>query len=466
MKKLNILTFIVIAMLLIGVLVSCTPIDVGSSDGNGTTNDTTDNDSGIVLSFDTVYAYAKDAGYTGTMEELVEMFKGDSAYEIAVANGYTGTEAEWLATLIGAAGKDGKDGLDGINGKDGVNGEDGANGLDGITPHIGENGNWWIGETDTGVKAQGDKGEPGADGKGVINISKKSSGLTDIYTLTYSDGTTYDIVIDNGTNGITPHIESNGNWYLGENDTGVVASGEDGVGISGISKTTEGLVDSYIITYTNGTTYSFSLNNGINGKNGLTPEIGTNGNWWIGETDTGVKAQGDKGETGNGIASIDKASTGLVDTYTITYTNGETFVFSIANGVDGTTPHIGENGNWWIGDFDTGVKAGYTSEKVTVTFHPNGATFDNTSGLYVQVGENFTIELNKYDAIANLPLVEKAGYVFEGWKTGNKVTDGYWINGLSISIDLNLYASLWKNHNCIDNNSNHTCDVCNEQLSN
>ena len=29
---------------------------------------------------------------------------------------------------------------------------------DGITPHIGENGNWWIGMTDTKIKAQGAKG--------------------------------------------------------------------------------------------------------------------------------------------------------------------------------------------------------------------------------------------------------------------------------------------------------------------
>ena len=36
-----------------------------------------------------------------------------------------------------------------------------------------------------------------------------------------------------------------------------------------------------------------------NGKNGTTPTIGENGNWWIGDTDTGIKAQGDKGEKGN-----------------------------------------------------------------------------------------------------------------------------------------------------------------------
>ncbi len=43
-------------------------------------------------------------------------------------------------------------------------------GEDGITPHIGENGNWFIGETDTGIPAtgaqgpQGDKGDTGAQG--------------------------------------------------------------------------------------------------------------------------------------------------------------------------------------------------------------------------------------------------------------------------------------------------------------
>ena len=38
---------------------------------------------------------------------------------------------------------------------------DGAPGENGTTPHIGENGNWWIGDTDIGVRAQGPQGEPG-----------------------------------------------------------------------------------------------------------------------------------------------------------------------------------------------------------------------------------------------------------------------------------------------------------------
>lgn len=42
--------------------------------------------------------------------------------------------------------------------------------------------------------------------------------------------------------------------------------------------------------------------------------------------------QGPRGETGNGIANIEKTNTiGLVDTYTITFTNGTTFDFNVTN---------------------------------------------------------------------------------------------------------------------------------------
>ena len=46
----------------------------------------------------------------------------------------------------------------GEKGDKGDKGDNGTAGTDGQTPHIGDNGNWWIGTTDTGVKAQGDKG--------------------------------------------------------------------------------------------------------------------------------------------------------------------------------------------------------------------------------------------------------------------------------------------------------------------
>lgn len=72
---------------------------------------------------------------------------GKSAYEIAVEEGFSGTISEWLASLKGPSGEKGEDGQDGT------------------TPHIGGNGNWYLGERDTGVQAQGPKGNPGADGK-------------------------------------------------------------------------------------------------------------------------------------------------------------------------------------------------------------------------------------------------------------------------------------------------------------
>lgn len=45
---------------------------------------------------------------------------------------------------------------------DGAAGQDGAPGQDGITPTVGANGNWYVGQTDTGVAATG---HDGADGK-------------------------------------------------------------------------------------------------------------------------------------------------------------------------------------------------------------------------------------------------------------------------------------------------------------
>lgn len=53
---------------------------------------------------------------------------------------------------------------DGAKGADGSNGKPGATGADGVTPHIGDNGNWYIGSTDTGKPSRGVAGAKGADG--------------------------------------------------------------------------------------------------------------------------------------------------------------------------------------------------------------------------------------------------------------------------------------------------------------
>ena len=61
-------------------------------------------------------------------------------------------------------GKDGRDGTDGAPGRDGVDGQPGKDGTDGITPTIGDNGNWYLGGTDTGKPSRGADGATGATG--------------------------------------------------------------------------------------------------------------------------------------------------------------------------------------------------------------------------------------------------------------------------------------------------------------
>ena len=98
-------------------------------------------------------------------------------WEVSYDEGQTWTSLGVKAT--GADGQDGKDGTpgrDGVDGKDGAPGKDGADGKDGdkgdagrdgkdgLVPYIGANGNWWLGDTDTGVWAKGVKGDTGATG--------------------------------------------------------------------------------------------------------------------------------------------------------------------------------------------------------------------------------------------------------------------------------------------------------------
>lgn len=64
----------------------------------------------------------------------------------------------------GPQGPAGVPGKDGAPGKDGVDGKPGAAGADGATPHIGDNGNWYLGSTDTGKPSRGATGAPGKGG--------------------------------------------------------------------------------------------------------------------------------------------------------------------------------------------------------------------------------------------------------------------------------------------------------------
>mgnify|MGYP000775018585 CR=1 FL=1 len=112
--------------------------------------------SGFIADGDTSIPPTPDL-YTQLLKKLSEMQTGAngkdgrSAYEIAIENGFVGTVAEWLESLKGRDGIDGKDGLpgkdgkdgadglpgkDGTNGKDGLPGKDGRDGKDGVSPDL------------------------------------------------------------------------------------------------------------------------------------------------------------------------------------------------------------------------------------------------------------------------------------------------------------------------------------------
>jgi hypothetical protein len=80
-----------------------------------------------------------DKGDDGTTPQL--KIGEDNLWNVSYDNGET-----WVSLGVKATGDAGKDGEDGV------------------TPHIGENGNWWLGNTDTGVSAKGPKGDPGPQG--------------------------------------------------------------------------------------------------------------------------------------------------------------------------------------------------------------------------------------------------------------------------------------------------------------
>ena len=257
---------------------------------------------------------------------------------------YIGENGNWFVnnkdTGIPATGPAGQNGADGADGIDGVNGQDGT---DGSSPTIGENGNWWLGNTDTGIPATGAAGE-------------------------------------NGTNGETPFIGQNGNWWIGEVDTGIPAEGK-------------------------------------------TPEItiGSNGNWFINGEDTGLPSKGEDGskiEIRGGYWYIDGINTGVS-----------------AVGQDGSTPQItiGSNGNWFINGVDTGESA-VNLDYYTVTLDLNGGTVEDMMSF-----QN-TYTVREGHTIPKLPIPNKDSFEFLGWYTGLDQTSDRFTTTTQVYSDLNLTA--------------------------
>ncbi len=399
--------------------------------------------------------------------------------------------------VLGNDGKDGQDGKDGaqgpqgekgaagVNGKDGIDGkdgQDGADGQDGLTPYIGDNGNWWIGEKDTGIKAagtdgvngkdgqdgkdgvdgkdgkdgvdgkdgqdgkdgaqgpQGEKGETGADGKdgrdGVDGKDGKDGvngvGVSDVYIdedgnliVTLTDGSILNLGKVLGADGKDGVDGTNGK----DGKDGVDGKdGKDGTQGPQGEKGEKGDTGAQGPQGEKGADGVDGKDgqDGADGKDGLTPYIGDNGNWWIGETDTGIKAAGTDGVNGkdgingrdgvdgkdgkdgadgkdgvNGKDGVDgkdgtqgpqgekgeKGDTGAQGP------QGEKGADGVdgqdgADGQDGLTPYIGENGNWWIGETDTGIKAAGTNGKDGVDGKDGQDGVDGKDGLTPHIGEN------------------------------------------------------------------------------
>ena len=179
---------------------------------------------------DTLVAAINEAARSGGGAGSMDLRVADGYIQYSTDGGSTWTNLIAVADLKGADGKPG------------------AAGADGVTPHIGDNGNWYVGSTDTGKPSRGATGAPGKDG---------------------ADGKPGAA----GADGVTPHIGDNGNWYVGSTDTGKPSRGATGApGKDGADGKP-----------------------GATGADGITPHIGDNGNWYIGDDDTGKPSRGEQG---------------------------------------------------------------------------------------------------------------------------------------------------------------------------
>ena len=143
---------------------------------------------------------------------------------------------------------------------------------------------------------------------------------------------------------------------------------------------------------------------GDTGPQGLKGDKGDKG-------DTGLQGiqgiPGDKGEPGNGIVSIEKTRTeGLIDTYTITYTNGNITTFDINNGADGEVTNIDDTLSLQgkaadakaVGDEISSLKQDF--DAILVEIEGEQVTLTNLLSLSDMIGRYGTERVGYTDGIA------------------------------------------------------------------
>lgn len=74
------------------------------------------------------------------------------------------TDTNATYKIVAFTNTQGEEGPRGVQGNPGPQGDPGPAGADGVTPTIGENGNWYLGETDTGKPSRGEQGLKGDTG--------------------------------------------------------------------------------------------------------------------------------------------------------------------------------------------------------------------------------------------------------------------------------------------------------------
>lgn len=165
----------------------------------------------------------------------------------------------------------------------------------------------------------------------------------------------------------------------------------------------------------------------FNGANGITPHIGSNGNWFIGDEDTGKPSRGATGATGaDGKSAYEYAQDGGFTGTESQFNKG----LSVMGGVSGIDTTVTQNsGNL--------ITSGAVYEYVTSTINPTrhyGARWNKTQAQMTRLydAESFPTDTKNFGHFGSV----NANY-------SNPFDSIYPWSGIRLcNIDLNLYANL------------------------
>ena len=211
--------------------------------------------------------------------------------------------------------------------------------------------------------------------------------------------------------------------------------------LSCVKESSNGLTDTWRLTFSDGTSTTVTAQNG---KDGLTPTIGENGNWFIGTVDTGVKAEGTDGAPGAAAAPLTVVSceeisyVGGVHTYKITFSDGNNATFSVkdgdagAPGTPGTSPTV-------VSCTAVSTLNGTTTWRLTFS---DGGTADFTveNGKDGESGASFATEEEWLALVERMEAINEAFTVYTPvWTVGNStVTDHSKTNPVSAHSNLRI----------------------------